>query len=169
MILFVLFFLFFSCLVSSISFETCSTVPTKTRALECSRKTPNFSRFQAENRKILYEDKQKFNYASLDCGARILASNPESREIGSILVNAKDKYMVNKCSTRDKFIELEFCQEILVETVVLANFELFSSVFKDLKIYVNHMYPASFKYSWKLIGNFTAQNVKGKQVFFQIF
>lgn len=136
--------------------NTCSNTNSPTSSLRvCSLPEP----------KIVLENKeQKFNYASLDCGARILASNQGAREIGSILVNAKDKYMVNTCSTKDKFIELEFCQEILVESVVLANYELFSSVFKDIRIYVNHIYPASFKYSWKLIGSFTAQNIKGKQV-----
>ena len=110
------------------------------------------------------EERKKFNFASLDCGARILAANEGAREITSILVNAKDKYMVNQCSTKDKFIELEFCQEILVESVVFANYELFSGVFKDIKIYVNHVYPASFKHTWKLIGDLTALNIKGKQV-----
>lgn len=110
--------------------------------------------------------KEKFNYASADCGARILSANAGARELSALLVNAKDKYMVNRCDTRDKYVELEFCQEILVESIVLSNYELFSSVFKDVRIYVNHMYPASFKYSWKLIGEFQAQNIKGKQVCF---
>ena len=110
------------------------------------------------------EFKEKFNYVSGDCGARILSANAGARELTALLVNSRDKYMINKCSTADKYVELEFCQEILVESIVLSNYELFSSVFKDLKIYVNHVYPASYKYSWKLIGEFQAQNTKGKQV-----
>jgi hypothetical protein len=108
--------------------------------------------------------KERFNYASFDCGSLVLASNPGASGASSILVNVKDKYMLNECSTRTKWVEIEFCEEILVETIVLANYELFSSMFKDFKVFVNQAHPPSGKNPWRFIGQFTARNVRGKQV-----
>lgn len=110
------------------------------------------------------EKKDPFNYASFDCGALILASNPEAKEVSAILVNSKDRYMLNRCGTRHKWFEIEFCEEILVESISLANYELFSSTFKEFKVFVNNRYPSSPSHPWQLLGTFTSRNVRGKQV-----
>ena len=110
------------------------------------------------------EKKDPFNYASFDCGALILASNPEAKEASAILVNSKDRYMLNRCGTRHKWFEIEFCEEILVESISLANYELFSSTFKEFKVFVNNRYPSSPNHPWQLLGTFTSRNVRGKQV-----
>ena len=73
--------------------------------------------------------------------------------------------MLNRCDTLSKWVEIEFCEEILVETVSLANFELFSSMFKEFKILVNNRYPPGPKHPWKLLGTFHAKNLRGKQLF----
>lgn len=108
--------------------------------------------------------KERFNYASFDCGSLVLASNRGSSGASSILLNVKDKYMLNECSTKEKWVEIEFCEEILVDTIVLANYELFSSMFKEFRVYVNNRHPPSTKSPWRFIGQFTARNVRGKQV-----
>jgi hypothetical protein len=167
MVLRVLFFSGFLTLLSGVSAldaaETCvsQNLSILSNHTKCKIPVPKKENSNAAREK---EFKEKFNYASVDCGARILSANKGARELSALLVNAKDKYMVNTCDTSDKYVELEFCQEILVESIVLSNYELFSSVFKYVRIYVNHVYPSSFKYSWKLIGEFQAQNKKGKQV-----
>ncbi|KAK9670802.1 hypothetical protein K7432_017440, partial [Basidiobolus ranarum] len=70
--------------------------------------------------------KERFNYASFDCAALILTSNPEAKGASAILVESKDQYMLNKCEA-EKYFVVEFCDDILVDTVALANYEFFSS------------------------------------------
>ena len=74
--------------------------------------------------------KERFNYASFDCAATILKTNPKCKSSGSILVENKDSYMLNECSMDNKFLVVELCENIHVDTVVLANFEFFSSMFR---------------------------------------
>ncbi|KAJ3304422.1 hypothetical protein HDV03_002766 [Kappamyces sp. JEL0829] len=105
--------------------------------------------------------KESFNYASFDCGALIRASNKEAKQVTSILLNSKDAYMLNPCSAV-KFVEIEICQDILVREVTLANFEFFSSQFKDFALYGSSKLPAE----WKLLGNYTAKNIRDRQHFF---
>ncbi|KAJ3051973.1 hypothetical protein HK097_007014 [Rhizophlyctis rosea] len=107
--------------------------------------------------------KERFNYASFDCGALVLSQNREATSATAILLNSKDQYMLNKCSAQ-KFVVVEICEDILVDTVMLANYEFFSSTFKDFKIYVSDRYPPK-EGGWKLLGNFKAKNVRDVQVF----
>ncbi|KAI9003747.1 UNC-like C-terminal-domain-containing protein [Gaertneriomyces semiglobifer] len=106
--------------------------------------------------------KQRFNYASFDCGALILSHNPGATSATSILHNNKDAYMLNKCSSK-RFITVELCDDILVDTVMLANFEFFSSMFKDFEIAVSDRYPP--KHDWTVLGRFRARNVRDFQYF----
>ncbi|KAJ3185691.1 hypothetical protein HDU85_001045 [Gaertneriomyces sp. JEL0708] len=106
--------------------------------------------------------KQRFNYASFDCGALILSHNPGATSATSILHNNKDAYMLNKCSSK-RFITVELCDDILVDTVMLANFEFFSSMFKDFEVAVSDRYPP--KHDWTVLGRFRARNVRDFQYF----
>jgi len=97
------------------------------------------------------------NYASADCGARLLRTFPPTLEkAATVLTKDKDAYALGTCkpptktkinsntkeekrSTKDKEGEIkedayqsftiELCDEILVNQVTLANFEFFSSQF----------------------------------------
>ncbi|KAJ3321334.1 hypothetical protein HDV06_004438 [Boothiomyces sp. JEL0866] len=103
--------------------------------------------------------KTGFNYASFDCGALILGSNKEAKYPKAVLLNSKDEYMLSPCDAK-KYVEIELCQNILVNSISLANFEYFSSMFKDFKLYGSSKLP-----EWKLLGSFQAKNVRDKQVF----
>jgi hypothetical protein len=105
-----------------------------------------------------------FNYASFDCGALVLAANRESASSTAILIHSRDSYMLNKCSAA-KFIEIELCEDILIHTIALANFEFFSSMFKDFEVRVSESYPPKRQQGWTLIGAFTAKNVREFQYF----
>ena len=104
--------------------------------------------------------KEGFNYASFDCGALIRGTNKEATHSTAILLNSKDAYMLNPCSA-NKFVEIQICQDILVREITLANFEFFSSQFKDFNVYGSSKLPPE----WVLLGNFKAQNVQGRQHF----
>ncbi|CAG8753325.1 28537_t:CDS:2, partial [Dentiscutata erythropus] len=105
--------------------------------------------------------KEKFNFASFDCGALVLKSNPEAKGAVSLLYESKDSYVLNKCATT-KFIILQLCEDILIESLAMANFEFFSSTFKDFKISISKWYPAK---EWKVIGEYRAKNSRELQIF----
>ncbi|KAI9322286.1 UNC-like C-terminal-domain-containing protein [Dichotomocladium elegans] len=105
--------------------------------------------------------KERFNYASIDCAATVRGANKEARGAQSILYESKDQYMLSKCSA-DKYVIINLCEEILIDTIVLANFEFFSSTFKDFRVYVADQYPTN---DWKFLGQWQARNTRDLQVF----
>ena len=108
--------------------------------------------------------KERFNYASFDCAAAVLKANPEAKGSSSILDENRDRYMLNKCGASNKFVIVELCEDILVDTVVLANFEYFSSTFKEIRISVTDRYPVPER-GWKALGTFVGNNTRSIQVF----
>ncbi|QSL66920.1 hypothetical protein MERGE_001307 [Pneumocystis wakefieldiae] len=108
--------------------------------------------------------KERFNYASVDCAANVLRANVEAKGISSILSSDNDFYMLNKCSSVNKFVIVELCNDILIDTIVLGNLEFFSSTFKDFRVSVSDRYPIR-ETEWKELGVFTAMNIKDVQTF----
>lgn len=108
--------------------------------------------------------KERFNYASFDCAATVLKTNKECRGSTSVLVENKDSYMLNKCSAHNKFFIVELCDDILVDTVVLANFEFFSSMFRTFRVSVSDQYPVKLE-KWRELGTFEARNSREVQAF----
>lgn len=108
--------------------------------------------------------KERFNYASFDCAATVHKTNPGCKGANSILVENKDSYMRNKCGQENKFFVVELCEDILVDTVVLANFEFFSSMFRTFRISVSDRYPVK-QNGWKDLGTFEARNSRQVQAF----
>ncbi|KAI9791966.1 MAG: hypothetical protein M1816_003235 [Peltula sp. TS41687] len=108
--------------------------------------------------------KERFNYASFDCAANVLKTNSEAKGSSSILVENKDSYMLNECAANNKFFIVELCDDILVDTIVLANFEFFSSIFRTFRVSVSDRYPVKID-RWKELGTFEAQNRRDLQVF----
>ncbi|XP_043598927.1 SUN domain-containing ossification factor isoform X2 [Bombus pyrosoma] len=101
------------------------------------------------------------NYASPDCGAKLVAANPEARSVGSVLVSTRDEYMLNTCTSRIWFV-VELCEAIQAKKIELANFELFSSSPKDFSVHISDRFPTR---DWSPVGQFTAKNVKDIQSF----
>lgn len=108
--------------------------------------------------------KERFNYASFDCAATALKTNPECTGSSSVLVENKDSYMLNECRAQNKFLILELCDDILVDTVVLANYEFFSSIFHTFRVSVSDRYPAKPD-QWKELGVYEARNTREVQAF----
>jgi hypothetical protein len=108
--------------------------------------------------------KERFNYASFDCAAAVLKSNPEAKGSSAILDENRDRYMLNKCGASNKFVIIEMCEDILVDTVVLANFEFFSSTFKEFRVSVTDRYPIQER-GWKTLGTYQGNNTRTLQVF----
>ncbi|KAH8552645.1 UNC-like C-terminal-domain-containing protein [Umbelopsis sp. PMI_123] len=105
--------------------------------------------------------KELYNYASIDCAATVLQANKGAKNPQAILYESKDQYMLNKCSS-DKFVIVDLCESILIDKFVLANYEFFSSTFKDFRVYVADRYPPK---EWRLLGQWQARNTRDLQIF----
>ncbi|XP_064460431.1 SUN domain-containing ossification factor-like [Ornithodoros turicata] len=101
------------------------------------------------------------NYASYECGAKVLAANAEADGSGRILNEMMDEYMLNPCKAKIWFI-IELCEIIQISQVELANFELFSSMPKEFSVSVSDRYPTR---EWTQLGVFTALDQKAVQSF----
>ncbi|KAF4989807.1 hypothetical protein FGRMN_8899 [Fusarium graminum] len=108
--------------------------------------------------------KERFNYASFDAGATILKSSPGAQKAKSILVENKDSYMLFECRAKSKFVIVELSDDILIDTVVLANFEFFSSMLRRFTVSVSNRYPVKAD-KWKEVGTFEARNTRDVQAF----
>ncbi|KAF9363164.1 hypothetical protein BGX34_004751 [Mortierella sp. NVP85] len=115
------------------------------------------------NSEYAKDPKDRFNHASATCAASVAKASKDATSIMAILNEGKDNYMLNKCSTKDKFIVVELCEEILVDTFVLGNYEFFSSTFKDFVVSVNRYPPRDD--GWSILGYFQARNTRDAQVF----
>ncbi|XP_041659117.1 SUN domain-containing ossification factor-like isoform X2 [Cheilinus undulatus] len=101
------------------------------------------------------------NYASVECGAKILGSNPEAKSTSAILMENMDLYMLNPCSNKIWFI-IELCEPIQVKQLDIANFELFSSTPKDFLVSISDRYPTN---KWLKLGTFHARDERTVQSF----
>ncbi|XP_047187892.1 SUN domain-containing ossification factor-like isoform X3 [Scophthalmus maximus] len=101
------------------------------------------------------------NYASVECGAKILGSNPEAKSTSAILMENMDMYMLNPCSNKIWFI-IELCEPIQLKQLDIANFELFSSTPKDFLVSVSDRYPTN---KWLKLGTFHGRDERTVQSF----
>ncbi|XP_052757905.1 SUN domain-containing ossification factor isoform X1 [Galleria mellonella] len=101
------------------------------------------------------------NYASLVCGAKIVAVNPEAGSASSILSPNRDEYMLNTCNSRIWFV-VELCEAVQAQKIEIANFELFSSTPKDIAVYFSDRFPTR---EWASVGQFTAKDMRDVQSF----
>ncbi|KPU73380.1 uncharacterized protein Dana_GF14555, isoform B [Drosophila ananassae] len=101
------------------------------------------------------------NYASPDCGAKIIAHNTESSHTSSVLTQSRDEYMLSTCGDRI-WLVVELCEAIQAQKVDVANFELFSSSPKNFSVYVSKRYPTR---EWSNVGRFEAEDKRNIQTF----
>ncbi|KAF6822292.1 sad1 unc domain protein [Colletotrichum plurivorum] len=108
--------------------------------------------------------KERFSYSSFDAGATVLKTNKGAKNAKAILVENKDSYMLLECSSTNKFVIVELSDDILVDTVVLANFEFFSSMIRHFRVSVSDRYPVKAD-KWRDLGTFEAKNSRDIQPF----
>ncbi|KAI6114494.1 UNC-like C-terminal-domain-containing protein [Pisolithus sp. B1] len=109
----------------------------------------------------------RFNYANMDCSARVHMAHRSAKSASSILSEKKDKYMLSPCTTKKgeaQFVVVELCDDIRIDTVQLANFEFFSGVFKDFTVRVAKTYTATDD-GWTFAGTYRGKNIRGVQSF----
>ncbi|CAK8691686.1 unnamed protein product [Clavelina lepadiformis] len=113
------------------------------------------------SQRVIRTKKSQVNYASQDCGAKVLSNNPEAKHVSAILDENKDMYMLNPCSTNIWFV-IELCEPIQVRQIQLANLELFSSSPRVYDLSISERFPAR---EWKPLGTFEARNERTVQTF----
>ena len=108
--------------------------------------------------------RDRTNYASADCSAALTRASKLTKSASAILNNKKDRYMLSPCASKEKYVIIELCDEIQIDTLVLANFEFFSSMFKQFRVRAGTAYPESAG-TWQDLGLYRATNSRGLQVF----
>ncbi len=107
--------------------------------------------------------KLKKNFASLDCGAKVVGANPESQSALNIITPSRDEYMLNKCTDKAWFI-IELCESIKATKIEIANFELYSSVPNEFRVLMGNVVNGREK-DWGLFGHFHAEDDRSVQSF----
>jgi hypothetical protein len=108
--------------------------------------------------------KERFSFASFDAGATILKTSAGAKNSKAILVENKDSYMLLECATQSKYVIVELTDDIWVDTIVLANFEFFSSMIRHFRVSVSDRYPVKME-KWKELGTYEARNSRDIQAF----
>ncbi|CAK5088824.1 unnamed protein product [Meloidogyne enterolobii] len=141
-----------------------SSSPTSPATSTTSTTTTTLSITSQEEESTQQHPHSKRNYASKECGAKVLYSNEEAENKGAILNDPeRDDYMRNPCErAQNKFLIIELCEIIQLNSFEIANFELFSSNPKDFRLWGSERYPTQ---EWILIGDFEAQNIRKLQSF----
>ncbi|CAC5401545.1 SUN domain-containing protein 2,Uncharacterized protein slp1 [Mytilus coruscus] len=154
------------------------TEPAKTDGDKTKQQGDEIQTFTEWTQKVLEEEKQKtsteatgssvskskrsVNYASKECGAKVLASNPEAENVKAVLTSNKDEYMINPCKVGKKWFVIELCEPIHVNNFEVASFELFSSQPKTFRVSLSDRYPSK---EWTNIGDFTASEERKSHPF----
>lgn len=101
------------------------------------------------------------NYASPDCGAKVIQANAESQSTYAVLSSSKDEYLLSPCTSRIWFV-VELCESIQAERIDFANFELFSSSPKNFSVSISNRFPTR---EWSNVGRFVALDERDVQSF----
>ncbi|KAH9971453.1 UNC-like C-terminal-domain-containing protein [Russula compacta] len=120
----------------------------------------------------------RFNYASVDCSARVHTAHPAAKSASNILSSKRDRYMLWPCNAATTttstttagrrpplFVVVELCDDIRIDTVQMANFEFFSGVFREFTVSVAKTYIAADAEGWTVVGTYVGKNVRGVQSF----
>ncbi len=108
--------------------------------------------------------KERFSYSSFDAGATVLKTGSGTKNAKAILLENKDSYMLLECRAKNKFVVVELSDDILIDTIVLANFEFFSSMIRTFRVSVSDRYPVKLD-KWVDLGTFEARNSRDIQAF----
>jgi hypothetical protein len=105
----------------------------------------------------------QFNYAAIECGAKVLDANREASETAAVISRSLDHYMLNECAA-DMWFAVELCEEINVTAVMLQNAEFFSSMLRQVELLGSNSYPASAG-EWVVLARLELANSREPQRF----
>ena len=116
------------------------------------------------------EPAKVFNYASIGAGAQILAASEGTKEKESVLIDDDDRYLMTPCQTKSSdsktppvwWFVVQLSEDIVVESIVLSHYELYSSSVNEFMVLGSATYPTD---EWQLLGTFSAQPKRGEDTF----
>ncbi|CDI85367.1 hypothetical protein, conserved [Eimeria praecox] len=101
-----------------------------------------------------------FNFASVDAGARIIASSPGVQHIKAVQRPDADTYMLVPCYVPSKYFVLSFSETLKIDFVVIQSFEIYANAFWHIQLLGADTYPTR---QWRLIANLqTAADVSSE-------
>jgi hypothetical protein len=105
--------------------------------------------------------------AEFDAEARLLAENvlasSDSMKGASNILNAdRDRYMMTESQVKKKWVALSLIESMLLDTLVLANFEYYSCSPRRFQLLGSLEYPTK---RWALLGDFEANDTRAEQSF----
>jgi hypothetical protein len=123
--------------------------------------------------------KRQVNFASVSAGAVVLESSPKANGYRHLLNDDKDKYGISPCGEKKWLVVglsedvqywlrfsptslLNSFLQIVVEEIVVANYEKFSSSLETFQILSSTSFPAT---DWIDLGTFLAAPDLGEQIF----
>ncbi|EJD76412.1 hypothetical protein, variant [Loa loa] len=131
-------------------------------SIPASKVTEGITRLASSN--MISQEATARNYASKECGAKVLFSNDEAENKNAILNEKEaDDYMRNPCERAEhKWLIIELCETIQPTVLEIANFELFSSGPQNIRILGSERYPSN---EWVALGDFIVGNNREIQRF----
>jgi hypothetical protein len=108
------------------------------------------------------DEGDRFNYAAVDAGAKLLATSPGMKKANSILIHDADRYLMVPCAEQHKFFIIQLSEDINIEAVEIANYEHYSSGVKGFQLLGATQHPTD---NWHFLGEFQAQNNNQQQNF----
>jgi hypothetical protein len=106
--------------------------------------------------------KDRFNYLSGNVGAKLLAASEGMKGAHNVLYEDKDSYAITESGQKKKWLTLALTQEVHLDTLLLANFELYSSTVRRFQLLGSQIYPCQ---QWALLGEFEANDTRTEQPF----
>ncbi|CDJ51553.1 hypothetical protein, conserved [Eimeria brunetti] len=101
-----------------------------------------------------------FNFASLDAGARVIASSSGMQHIKAVQRPDADTYMLVPCYVPSKYFVLSFSETLKIDFVVIQSFEMYANAFWHIQLLGADTYPTR---QWRLIANLqTAADVSSE-------
>jgi len=107
---------------------------------------------------LLNEREWKKNFASIECGAKLIKSSKNLKHPNHIITKNNDEYMLIECNEEASFI-IELCETIKVIRFELDNFELYSGTPKNFTVRTIDKYNNNIN-EWIVIGSFEASSEK---------
>ena len=102
------------------------------------------------------DDEGRINYAAAGNGAKILNANKDAKSPSALLQENRDSYLRNPHNV-EKFVVIELSEEALVDTILLHNYEMYSSTVRSFRVFGSQVQlkdPESS--SWVFIAEFEA-------------
>lgn len=105
--------------------------------------------------------KKMFNFAAQAAGAIVMDKPSTAQGYKHLLNDDRDKYGISPCAEK-KWVVIGLSEDIIVTSVLMANYERYSSMLKEFQILASATYPTE---KWINLGTYTAEPKLGEQTF----